>query len=94
MPLFHVINTKRPGRSFDGTPSPLLQCPCTPQRVFNLTAGTIDGHSPYPPFGFCDTAMESNPSCKLSTYVGGWRCCEDGVFLIDTTTCAKPQVYM
>lgn len=31
----------------------------------------------------------SRSSCSLSTYMGGWRCCGDGVFLIDTDRCAK-----
>merc|ERR1712199_129817 len=24
---------------------------------------------------------EGNPSCDITTYQGGWRCCEDGKFL-------------
>jgi len=88
-PTVHVINTRKPNvTSYDGTPSTLLQCPCTPQRHFDLEAGTIDGARPYPPFA-CDAAFlaEGNPACKLSTYEGGWRCCEDGVFVIDTREC-------
>ena len=26
----------------------------------------------------------NNPSCRLETYQGGWRCCEDGNYLLDT----------
>jgi hypothetical protein len=65
--------------------SRLLECPCTPQRNINVTAGTIDGHNPDPPIK-CSRQFEAtgNPSCHLSTYVGGWRCCEHGMFLIDT----------
>ncbi|KAL3917907.1 MAG: hypothetical protein SGPRY_006216 [Prymnesium sp.] len=116
-PLLHMINTGNSTRAYGGTPSPLLQCPCTPQRVFNISAGTIDGHRPDPPFGGCDRKFDhDNPwapcalimnlitshyvtdrlspplspiSCSLSTYMGGWRCCGDGVFLIDTDRCAK-----
>lgn len=87
----HAINVRN--STVDDSPSPLLQCPCTPQRVINATAGTIDGETPHPPFGYCSKWMaeERNPSCSLSTYVGGWRCCEDGVFLIDTASCSDPQ---
>jgi hypothetical protein len=72
--------------------SPLLQCPCTPQRKFNVSAGTIDGNVPYPPFGNCGGEIVGNPSCTIDGYVGGWRCCEHGVFLIDTDAeCADPS---
>ena len=30
-----------------------------------------------------DFYAEGNPSCDITTYQGGWRCCEDGKFLID-----------
>ena len=37
-------------------------------------------------------AATGNPSCHLATYVGGWRCCEHGVFLIDTDKeCSDPK---
>merc|ERR1712151_118900 len=56
----------------------------------NLSAGTIDGKKPDPAFG-CSPAFAAtgNPSCNLSTYVSGWRCCENGVFLIDTAKHCK-----
>jgi len=84
--------------------SPLLECPCTPQRKIDAAAGTIDGHRPHPKFG-CSKAFDEtgNPSCSLSTYKGGWRCCENNVFLIDTdkeckdpTCSAEPidEIYM
>lgn len=90
-PTLHMINTRHPTIPFDGTLSPLLQCPCTPQRDIDVAAGTIDGHRPYPPIG-CDAQFAAtNPSCSLSTYAGGWRCCEDGIFVIDTDKeCATP----
>ena len=55
-PTLHIINTNRNDGAYDGTPSPLLQCPCTPQRVIDVAAGTIDGKQPYPPFGRCSTS--------------------------------------
>jgi hypothetical protein len=80
-PTFHVINSNKDNH----TVSPLLACPCTPQRKIDPKAGTIDGRKPSPVFG-CSPAFAKtgNPSCNLSTYVGGWRCCEHGMFLIDT----------
>jgi len=84
-PLFHFINTKNP-EGDNVEVSELLECPCTPQRDINVENGTVDGWVPFPPFGTCNAEFEEdeNPSCELSTYQGGWRCCEEGVFLIDT----------
>lgn len=81
LPTFHVISTKGDNH----TVSPLLECPCTPQRKIDPEAGTIDGRRPDPPFG-CSAgfAKTGNPSCSLKTYRGGWRCCEHQMFLIDT----------
>jgi hypothetical protein len=96
-PTLHMINTRRPAtglETYDGEPSALLQCPCTPQRKIDSKAGTIDGHVPNPPMGYCDDAFiaAANPSCDLATYAGGWRCCEDGVFVVDTAReCADPR---
>jgi len=91
-PLFHFINTRDPSLGDDPrastTASPLLECPCTPQRVFDYANQTIDGNTPLPPFGTCNLAFNEsgNPSCNLDTYVGGFRCCEDKTFVIDTDT--------
>merc|ERR1712039_11198 len=68
-----------------GTSRKLPECPCTPQRVIDVANVSVDGVSPFPPFGTCNAQlMQDNPSCQISTYQGGWRCCEDGVFVIDT----------
>ena len=90
-PLFHFINTKAPDSLPEeqlktGEYSPFLQCPCTPQRVLNEENGTVDGWKPFPPFGTCSKQFYEleNPSCSLETYKGGWRCCENGNYLIDT----------
>mmetsp|Transcript_58584 Transcript_58584/g.128660 ORF Transcript_58584/g.128660 Transcript_58584/m.128660 type:complete len:479 (-) Transcript_58584:25-1461(-) len=91
-PIFHIINTNKHQTS--KLPySPLLECPCTPQRKIDVKNHTIDGKPPYPPIGCSkEFAATGNPSCQLSTYVGGWRCCEDGVFVIDTDKeCSDPQ---
>ena len=82
---------KRPGGATPAPPSyaysPLLECPCTTRNKINATAGTIDGHA----FdGDCDRAeplsdlnATKNPTCEVSTYVGGLSCCADGAFLLD-----------
>uniref|UniRef100_A0A7S3E400 Uncharacterized protein n=1 Tax=Chloropicon laureae TaxID=464258 RepID=A0A7S3E400_9CHLO len=83
IPLIHLINTD--AGSQPETPSRLLECPCTPQRVFDVGADKIDGKPPVPPFS-CNLKFmqEENPSCELDWYEGGFRCCEHGVFVIDT----------
>ena len=90
-PHFHLINTRAPpslpqNQLEEGETSKLLECPCTPQRVIDEDNGTVDGASPFPPFGTCNWQLshEPNPSCALSTYRGGTRCCKHGVFVIDT----------
>eukprot|EP00930_Biecheleria_cincta_P076772 TRINITY_DN63992_c0_g1_i1.p1 TRINITY_DN63992_c0_g1~~TRINITY_DN63992_c0_g1_i1.p1 ORF type:complete len:505 (+),score=62.83 TRINITY_DN63992_c0_g1_i1:39-1517(+) len=82
LPTFHIINTKDDAR----TVSPLLECPCTPQRMIDPAAGTIDGKRPDPHFGCSENfAATGNAACNLSTYKGGWRCCEHDMFLVDTS---------
>jgi hypothetical protein len=82
--VLHVIDTNGfvdPDLGF----SPLLECPCTPQRVFNFKNHTIDGQCPAPMFICSQSFMDQNDtSCKLETYKSGYRCCEHGNFLIDT----------
>merc|ERR1719150_2794696 len=93
-PTLHIINTNRRSNSTSGGDGKLLtECPCTPQRKINVSAGTIDGRAADPPIGCSpEFAATGNPSCHLSTYQGGWRCCEHGVFLIDTAKeCSTPD---
>ena len=93
-PFLHLINTKRPRVAFNGTASPLLQCPCTPQRQMDAVANAIDGRK----YGFaCPPWLASNPACSVATYVGGVRCCDGGYsgeapfFVTDTATeCEEP----
>lgn len=60
-----------------------FECPCTKARQFNFEDGTIDGVKPLP-FGCSQELIDQgNPSCSLETYQGGYRCCENGVFLTD-----------
>jgi hypothetical protein len=84
MPLIHLINTKDNATRGEGY-SPLLECPCTPQRVFDVKDDLVDGRPPIPPFS-CNLNFESqqNPSCSIQIYESGFRCCEHGVFVIDT----------
>jgi len=83
IPLIHLINTKND--KYDGDYNPLLECPCTPQRTFDYNDTLIDGKSPIPPFS-CNLKFEQeeNPSCFMDLYESGFRCCEHGVFLVDT----------
>ena len=48
-PIFHVINTNRPSQNTSLPYSPLLECPCTPQRKIDVKHGKIDGQDPDPP---------------------------------------------
>jgi len=88
--LAHFINTRDPSRTAPPATSPLLECPCTPQRVWSEGPDgqvTVDGHNAVPAFYTCSDELyveEKNPSCSPDTYVSGFRCCEDGVFLYDT----------
>ena len=81
MPLMHLINTKDVARSNAGY-SPLLECPCTKARRFDYNNHTIDGAPPNIPF-YCSPWMGDNPSCSFDTYIQGYRCCENGVFVIE-----------
>ncbi len=84
MPLLHLINTKGANKTEAGY-SPLLECPCTAQRSFNDSNGFIDGRPPVPPFKCNQVFMDTeNPSCSYDLYEGGFRCCEHGVFVVDT----------
>jgi hypothetical protein len=92
-PFMHLINTRNRARPFDQfaahPASPLVQCPCTPQRRINpdnrtivTSSGSIDET---PQFGDCPPWLASNPACSLSTYVGGVRCCSrNSIFVVDT----------
>lgn len=84
MPLIHLINTKDNSTAGEGY-SPLLECPCTPQRTFDVKDDLVDGRPPIPPFS-CNLNFESqqNPSCSITRYESGFRCCEHGVFVVDT----------
>merc|ERR1711920_16588 len=83
--LYHFINSNNvPPLPGQGQYSPLLECPCTPQRDINKTAITIDGECPSLPYA-CNGQLlaEENTACSIESYTGGYRCCEDGVFLVD-----------
>jgi len=78
MVLMHFINTH-------GVPGSekLWECPCTKARKINVTNGTIDGQKPIPFQCSEQLIQEKNTACSLSTYQGGYRCCEHGVFLTE-----------
>lgn len=96
-PTLHIINTNIEDNKTSSNDVPvvsrLLECPCTPQRKIDPERGTIDGKAADPPI-HCSKQFNAtgNPSCHLSTYKGGWRCCEHGMFLIDTDKeCQTPE---
>ena len=72
-----------PGANYSG----LLECPCTTRIVKDLKAKTIDG-SVFDPQCATDPRRSNlratgNPTCDISTYVGGMECCKDGMVLLD-----------
>lgn len=87
----HFINTRAAAgrlepRSSRAPPdakySGLIECPCTTRRVKDAQARTIDGR----PVSFdCrgEVLRQNNSVCSLSTYQGGYRCCEGGMVLLD-----------
>jgi hypothetical protein len=96
-PVIHLINTRgstihdkplnasAPPAPADGF-SPLIDCPCPPQRKFDFKKGTIDGCLPDILFS-CNDALvaQNNTACSLDHYKGGYRCCKNGWFVTDTT---------
>lgn len=89
---YHLINTKKPHGALDAHVADgfnyLAQCPCSPQRDFNLANNTIDG---YPFEGPCNYLLDGNAVCSIATYHGGDLCCSmDGMFVTDTSKeCAR-----
>lgn len=79
--VYHFINTK--GTTTAERPaSPYLECPCTSRRTRDTGNNTIDGCDPSPAF-HCNNNMENNTGCSVGSYMGGVRCCENGVFLAE-----------
>ena len=65
----------------------VLECPCTTRVVKDLKRSTINGR-PYNPHCTADRWRSDllathNPTCNVSTYVGGMECCQDGEVLLD-----------
>jgi hypothetical protein len=95
-PILHIINTNasQAAHPQEQAYDKLIECPCTPQRKIDVAHNTIDGAPPKPSIHCSEEFLKShpgNPSCNISTYIGGWRCCEHGVFLMDTDKeCTSP----
>jgi hypothetical protein len=79
MVLMHFINTRS-----SASEEKLWECPCTKARDINITNGTIDGAAPIPFRCSEELLKEHNTACSLKTYEGGYRCCENGVYLTET----------
>ena len=81
-----------PGARYSG----ILECPCTTRVVKNVSAGTINGR-PFRPnctrdAHTSDLYAKGNPTCDVSTYVGGMECCKDGDVLLDADQEVPPHV--
>jgi len=85
MVLMHFINTK--GIPHD---QKLWECPCTSARKIDVANGTIDGLKPMPFNCSAELKEEGNAACSLATYQGGYRCCENGVFLVEKPDLQAP----
>lgn len=78
--LIHFINMR-------GAPLPSqkrFECPCTSARKIDPQNGTVDGVKVMPFSCSLELLKQNNTGCSLSTYQGGYRCCEDGVFLTES----------
>ena len=80
-----------PGAAYSG----ILECPCTTRVVKNVSAGTINGR-PFRPnctrdAHTSDLYAKGNPTCDVSTYVGGMECCKDGDVLLDADARQPPH---
>ena len=83
----HLINLRNPLEPFRGTPSPLLECPCTEivrQRLVHGKWWRRQGKD-----RACnDDVLAGNPACSTATYTGGMRCCDaNRQSLLNTSDC-------
>jgi hypothetical protein len=83
--ILHFINVKEQGEE------PWFECPCTSDRNINVTNGTVDGVAPLP-FA-CTKALleERNSGCELGWYKGGYRCCDNGVYVSENPKTDAPK---
>merc|ERR550514_1798134 len=62
----------------------MIECPCTDRLDIDREKGTVNGQ---PMSLNClkgsQLKEQSNASCDPRTYVGGLRCCTDGMILLD-----------
>jgi len=68
---------------------------CTSARKINVVNGTVDGVKPLPFHCSDELLYQQNPDCKLAWYRGGYRCCENGNFVVEhpKMDAPKDQVY-
>eukprot|EP00445_Apocalathium_hangoei_P040720 CAMPEP_0203970122 /NCGR_PEP_ID=MMETSP0359-20131031/97802_1 /ASSEMBLY_ACC=CAM_ASM_000338 /TAXON_ID=268821 /ORGANISM="Scrippsiella Hangoei, Strain SHTV-5" /LENGTH=491 /DNA_ID=CAMNT_0050908071 /DNA_START=33 /DNA_END=1508 /DNA_ORIENTATION=+ len=78
MGLLHFINMRG---AKGGVRSKRFECPCTSARKIDPANGTVDGQKVLPFECSLELLQQGNTGCSLSTYIGGYRCCEHGVFL-------------
>jgi hypothetical protein len=87
--VLHFINT-REGPGPDDYPR-LFECPCTSERKIDLSKGTVDGVTPLAFHCSQELLFQKNPDCALAGYKGGYRCCEDGVFVVEHPKLEAPK---
>jgi len=83
-----------PNASYSG----LLECPCT-TRIQKVPGtkdkpGTINGrvyHGDCRAEPLSNLLSQHNPTCEVSTYMGGIECCQDGTFLLDADQEIPPE---
>ena len=56
------------------------------------TIGDFDYDPQCPKWPLSDLAKNENPTCDVSTYVGGMACCRDGDILLDTEQEVPPYM--
>ena len=83
--ILHFINVKNQGEE------KWFECPCSSDRKINATNGTVDGIVPLP--FMCTDALlaQENSDCKLAWYKGGYRCCENGVYVSENPDKIAPK---
>jgi len=86
LPIIHFINVKDKGGE------KLAECPCTSARHINVANGTVDGVKPLAFHCQGQLLRERNRACSLDRYIGGYRCCENEVFVTEHPKTHGPKL--
>lgn len=79
----HVINTRQLENA-----TKCVECPCTKENRLDATRDKL-------PWNTCNEALDKaeNTACFANTYIGGLRCCEDGVYCMENTIQRNASVH-